>query len=391
MKFPFATLIKVSIFAAACLAATVALAFRLGGFAPFSERYTLNAVFDDAAGVHVGDVVKVAGVDVGRVTGYRIERGRAVVSFEVDKDVHVTTTSRAELRWRNIMGQRYLYLLPSGGGRRLRDGDTIPEDRTDEAGDIGEFLNRVGPVLQAIDPHKANQFVRAVNTALSGNEAAVSELISAGASLATDLGSIDREIESTIDSSDTVLRAFASQDRALTMLLEDLNSVGGTLQSSTKDINEVLTDFADVQQKLGYLLRHSEGNIDSSLNSLSAVARTLADNRRNLERTICTLPIGVAGYYQTSSWGEWFNVRISQFLLRDSEGNLLASQSELPSQRPAKAGPAFADCPGAPGATFAPRGRYGLPHSPALPLNGTPGETGYSGIIPLLLEGGKDA
>jgi hypothetical protein len=43
--------------------------------------------------------------------------------------------------------------------------------------------------------------------------------------------------------------------------------------------------------------------------------------------------MGLAGYFQTSSWGEWFNVRIYEVLIKDSHSKTIADQTELPQQR----------------------------------------------------------
>ena len=64
------------------------------------------------AGLHGGDAVKLAGVPVGEVTGIDVVKGQAVVRFEVDSDVDLPTDSTVAVRWRNLIGQRYLWLDP---------------------------------------------------------------------------------------------------------------------------------------------------------------------------------------------------------------------------------------------------------------------------------------
>src|SRR5207249_1883214 len=113
------------------------------------------------------------------------------------------------IRWRNVLGQRFIYLYPGHEtGRYFQDGQTVPLSQTEDAGDLNEFLNRLGPILRAIDPAKANAFLDAVNTALAGNEVSVRQLIDDSAVLATRLGGMDKQIQSLITSSDTILGTY---------------------------------------------------------------------------------------------------------------------------------------------------------------------------------------
>lgn len=342
---PTGVLAKVAAFTAISAVLTVLLAIRIGNLSLFSDRYTLEAAFTNATGVFAGDSVKLAGVDVGRVSGTRIEDGKAVVTFEVDRTVTLTDQSRVGIRWRNVLGLRYLYLFPGeGAGRTLEDGERIPVERTDTAGDIGELLNSLGPILRAIDPDKANAFLQAMNTALAGNEAIVRGLVSQGAVLATDLAEVDREIQSLIRSSDRILSAYAGQNRALGSVIDDLDVVGGSLAGMTSEVNSLITNFAVVQEELARLQRDSRGDIDAGLHSLNAVSATLAKNREALERTLCSTPMGVAPYFLTTSWGEWFNVRIVEFVVKDREGNEISSAAEDSSARDDEAPPVI-ECP----------------------------------------------
>jgi phospholipid/cholesterol/gamma-HCH transport system substrate-binding protein len=343
MRFSKPTLLKVVAFSFVCLIFTLVLGVRLGNFRLFADQRTYEAEFANASGVNVGDAVKVAGVDVGRVEGRRIEDGRAVISFSVQDDVKVTEDSTAAIRWRNVMGQRFVYLYP-GDEKRLEDGGRIPIAQTEPAGDIGELLNNIGPVLRAIDPDKANLVLDSVNTALRGNEHDARELLEYGSALAADLGAMDREIASMVDSSDEILAVFADQDDRLDSILDDLNTVGGALDRTTGELNTVITDFAEVQKHLNYLVTENRDQIDSSITNLGTVSRTLAENRADLARTLCTLPLGVASYAQTSSWGEMFNVRIVEFFLKDQNSNAIIQRSELPQQRGDTSTPSLSAC-----------------------------------------------
>jgi phospholipid/cholesterol/gamma-HCH transport system substrate-binding protein len=344
MRFSKGVLVKVLAFILVSAVMTVGLAMKIANVGLFGSTYELEAVFENATGVFEGDSVKLAGVDIGRVTGTEIEDGRAVVRFQVDEDVPISSESRIAIRWRNVIGLRFLYVYPIPGGRTLEDGDRVPITHTDSAGDIGELLNRLGPILKAIDPEKANQFLDAMNTALAGNEVVVRSLISQGSVLATDLGDMDQQIKSLLTSSDKIMAAYAGQNRNIGKIIEDLDVLGGELATMSDEINALVVNFAIVQQEMEELLVENRENIDTDLSYLNTVLRTFSRNRAGFARTLCTLPAGVLPYDDTSSWGEWFNVRIVKFIFKDHEGNEIASAQSSDANLPDRAPPAVT-CP----------------------------------------------
>jgi phospholipid/cholesterol/gamma-HCH transport system substrate-binding protein len=332
MNISKAMLVKVLLFAAFCLVLTVALGVKLANSRLFADTYNLSAEFEDATGVLKGDAVKLAGVDIGRVQSATMENGKAVVEFNLDKSVQLPVDSEVAIRWRNVLGQRYLYVYPGTEDKVFEEDALISSDQTRDVNDIGDFINRVGPILKAIDPEQANAFLDAVNTALSGNETQVRKLLDDGAKLAQTLGNEDEEIKGLITSADEVTGAYASQDEALGEIFDNLDDLGVVLRRRTQDINTLLVDFADVQDELRTLLVQNRGNIDSTIGGLERTLGTLSSNKKNLGKTLHSLPLGIMGYHQTSSWGEFFNVRLIKLLVQDSDSNDLVVQEETEGQ-----------------------------------------------------------
>jgi phospholipid/cholesterol/gamma-HCH transport system substrate-binding protein len=402
-RFSKKTLAKVLAFIAVSAVFTAVLAMKIGNLEFFQHQYHLSAVFDDASGVFKGDAVKLAGVDVGRVSDARIAGGHGVVDFVVDDSVKLTKDATVAIRWRNVLGQRFLYLYPgTGEGPKLQDGDTIGLDNTQAAGDLGQLLNELGPILKAIDPDKANAFLDAMNEALAGNEGTVRQLIGEGGGLAQRLAGMDDQIQSLISSSNTVLSTYARQDKSISGILDDLDSLGGSLGGMTQNINSLIVNFAQVQQELDRFLKENRGNIDSSLGQLQWLTQLLHSKRAELARTLCTLPAGVAPYFQTTSWGEWFNVRVIRFTIKDSNDKAIVSQGETPQERgDARAQHPYTCGTAVPGTGVNPDegqgdgtvpGVPGIPDIPAgLPGTDSSGFTGLGGFLQSVLQGVKRA
>ena len=302
-------MLKLAVYSLVCLVVLGWLVSIVGNTAFFAERSGYEAELDDATGLRVNDAVKIAGVEVGSVTGIDIEHGHAVVSFEVDDGTVLPSSTRSGVRWRSVLGQKYLYLYPGESGAPLEPGDRIPIEQSVPSADVGDFLNALGPVLQALDPDDANAFVQAVSEGVSGNEAQVRSLIDDSSSLATVLGGLDGQVGSIITNLDDVAGAVARRDDAVDELLVNLSSLSGDLAGRNQSLNALITDFADVQHRLERLLRENRGDLDGTIDDLRVIAEILAEHDTDLEGALATLPEGVAPYHLISSTGQWFGVR----------------------------------------------------------------------------------
>ena len=110
------TITKVGIFSAICMALAVAIVVKLGNLY-FGSTSGYSAMLADATGLSKGDPVKIAGIRSGTVNSIKLEHGAARVGFSLDKSVQMRATTQAGLRWRNVIGQKDLYVYPSNTGR----------------------------------------------------------------------------------------------------------------------------------------------------------------------------------------------------------------------------------------------------------------------------------
>ena len=119
--------VRLLIFILVTTIATGFLVVTIGNIS-FAASKEYKAVFSDATGVTKGDDVRVAGVKVGNVEDVEVvERTRALVTFKVAKDQQVTDSTDATIRYRNLVGQRYIALTQGvGGPDTLPPGATIP-------------------------------------------------------------------------------------------------------------------------------------------------------------------------------------------------------------------------------------------------------------------------
>ena len=286
---------------------TAWLAITIGNI-QFRDTYTLAATFDDVTGLLPNDNVKVAGVVVGKVSGIDVEDGKARVRFSVDDGVDIPKDSEAAIRWRNLLGQRYLYLYPGESGDLMEDGDVISETRS--VVDLGELFNRLGPVVAAIDPKQVNTFLEEFTGALDGNEQRLGQVIDDLGTLAAGLGSRDEQIGSLIEDLDVVAGTINERDRQIRQVLDDLVLLSTTFSANADVVDSAITDLGRFSGSLGELLANNRSQIDGTLASLASILDTVESKLGTLDGALANLDDSVTAIYRSGSYGEWLNQTI---------------------------------------------------------------------------------
>ena len=284
------------------------LAVTIGNIQLFKDQYELTAVFDDVTGLLPNDNVKVAGVVVGKVTGIRLERGEAVVDFVVDDAVKVPRDSQAVIRWRNLLGQRFLYLEPGEAATTLQDGDRITETRA--VVDLGELFNRLGPIVKAIEPSQVNAFLDSITAALDGNEDELRATIDDLATLTSALASRDEAIKRLIDNLNTVAGTITSRDVQIRTVLDNLLALATTFRENTDVLDAAITDLGDVSENFGSLLENNRAEIDRIVDSLETLVALVREKLPSLDVTVANLDEASQAIFRSASYGEFLNQEI---------------------------------------------------------------------------------
>ena len=89
-----------------------------------------SALFTDVSRLKPGQTVRVAGIRVGTVNSVSLRPDKKVlVKFDADRNVVLTTGTRAVVRYLNLVGDRYLELV-DGPGSTKRAAARVPRSRS---------------------------------------------------------------------------------------------------------------------------------------------------------------------------------------------------------------------------------------------------------------------
>jgi phospholipid/cholesterol/gamma-HCH transport system substrate-binding protein len=306
--------VKLVIFIIVTTLATSVLVVTIGNLS-FGATKEYKAVFSDATGVVNGDDVRIAGVKVGNVKDIEIfQQNKAIVTFKVDADSQLSASTFATIRYRNLVGQRYIALTQGvGAPSLLRDGATIPLDRTEPALDLTVLFNGFKPLFEALSPNDLNQLAYEIITVFQGEGGTLESLLAHTASVTSTLAGRDRIIGQLIDNLNEVMLTLGNRDDELSDLVIKLRRFVSGLSGDRQAILGSLDSISDLAVETSGLVSGARKPLVHDIKELRGVAGTLDRNKAELDRAIQVLPIKLEKVGRTAIYGSWFNFYLCNF------------------------------------------------------------------------------
>ncbi len=306
--------VKLLIFIIVTTLATGVLVVTIGNVS-FADTKDYKAVFSDATGVVKGDDVRVAGVKVGSVKDIEIvDRTNAMVSFKVDSDYPVTESTFATIRYRNLVGQRYIALTEGVGGPDvLAAGDTIPMERTQPALDLTVLFNGFKPLFQALSPSDLNKLSYELIQVFQGEGGTLESLLAHTASVTSTLASRDEVIGSLITNLNEVMTTLGQRDTELSSLLINLRKFVSGLSDDREAILGSLDSISELAVETSGLVTGIRPGLAKDIKQLRRVAGNLDAGKAEIDRALQVLPIKLEKIGRTAIYGSWFNFYMCNF------------------------------------------------------------------------------
>jgi phospholipid/cholesterol/gamma-HCH transport system substrate-binding protein len=305
---------KLLIFMIITTITTAMLVLTIGNIT-FGGSREYQAEFSDATGVVKGDDIRIAGVKVGNVKKVEIvHRTRAKVYFKIDDDALVTDDTHATIKFRNLVGQRYISLTQDGdSSERLKEGSTIPVSKTTPALDLTVLFNGFKPLFRALSPQDINKLSYEIVQVFQGEGGTLEGLLGHTASLTTTLADRDAVIGDLIDNLNEVLVTVGDRDEQLSDPIVSLRSLVGGLAKDRDAILDPLESISALAVETSDLLSGIRPSLTQDIKNLRLLTGNIVRNRSELDRALQVLPIKLTKVGRTAIYGSWFNFYLCQF------------------------------------------------------------------------------
>lgn len=235
---------------------------------------TYSAYVQSAVGLENGDVVTIAGVRVGSVTGLSLAGSVAKVSFSVSGGRRLGDDTRVNVKVLNPVGVEYLELVPEGPGRLQ---GTIPVSRTTIPGTLVSDLNQfTSQTRQTNIPQLVHSLEVLTQTVAANSPAQAKAALDGVAALSGVLASRQQEIEQLNTQAFQLTSLLNGHNGQLVDLLVQSNVLLQVLNQRKAAIDNLLSTTSRLTDQINHLIVGDRAELDPMLSNLQALSAFLA-------------------------------------------------------------------------------------------------------------------
>lgn len=287
--------VRAGVFVLIALAILGAASLWIAAYRPFGERRVAYEVeMKDSGGVRSGDLVRIAGVEVGRIEQVRLRPGDewpVAIRVALGADVSLTAGSSARISRSGLLGGSYLEIvpgpagaapLPAGARLRGRSGESVGQTlrRLDEVADRAVVLldqttavverigERADPLLVRLEALLSEGNVEAASVTLATLRRTVDETGPRLPGLVVQIESLAAELEAGVEGFPELRAELLALTRELRQVAgPEGERLSGVLASTEKAMEAAGGAFATVEG--------ASGELEATLRDLRAAAASL--------------------------------------------------------------------------------------------------------------------
>jgi len=255
-----------------------------------------TAQFAQAASLQPGNIVTVAGIEVGTVRSLKLAGDHVEVAFTVKDDVKLGKDTKASIQLQTFLGGRYMALMPAGSGS-VPD-NTINLAHTEVPYDLQELLDDGSVLLDQLDSDQLGESLAILGKQVNGLPDIVPEamdnlhrLSSVVADRRDQLGELFESTELVanvlhrqqaktgvlIDQGQSLLGEFVASQAAFRSMLAGLTSLAVNLERIVVDDRPMLEDMLQNIRELTDLLAQNDDLVSSILQVAPVTVRNLTN------------------------------------------------------------------------------------------------------------------
>lgn len=315
------TAIKLGAFSLVLLLFTAIIVVVFGQFR-FDRTNGYTAEFSNASGLRAGQFVRASGVEIGKVESVELADGgqRVKVNFNVDRTLPLFQSTTAQIRYQDLIGNRYLELQRGdgdGADRVLPPGGFIPLSRTQPALDLDALIGGFKPLFKALDPDKVNNIASSIVTVFQGQGGTINDILDQTASLTSALADRDQAIGEVITNLNTVLATTVKHQKEFDQTVNNFEVLITGLKNRADPLAGATADISNAAGTLGDLLADDRPLLKDTFAKLETLQQPLVDKQQDLDALLTKLPnslklIGRAG----GIYGDFFNFYLCDLTLK---------------------------------------------------------------------------
>lgn len=315
LNFSFTDMRPLTLGVLAAIVTTVAVvaAFAVGTLRIFDDTYSMTAVLEETGDLRSGDVVRMAGIEIGRVTNVvpDFDTGVVVVRFEIDQGIEVGHDATAEVSLATLLGGRYLRIdgpVEAPFMEDLPDDERrIPIERTRLPIGVQDALGQLTGTIEQIDADGIDDLLRASAEIAGDNADQFDPLLTDVVTLTDTLNSRRDQIDALLGATTELTETLADKDDTIEALIQSSASLLAQLSDRRDDLATLLGSGSDAVQTLDGLVTRNRSELEQILAAADVTTDVLRQRLPELNQSLALLGPTLAQAGTSGDSGPWID------------------------------------------------------------------------------------
>lgn len=231
---------------------------------------TIYVQVPDTLALNVNSRVRVADVFVGTVRKIELKDWTPTLTLSVEPQVKLPANATAKIGQSSILGTQHVELAapPNPSAQPLRDGATIPLDRTSAFPTVERTLASVATVLRGGGIPNLEIIQNEVNNLLTGNADQIRAFLNKLNVFTAELNKQRNDIARAIESTNNLFAYVASRNNTIDQLLVDLPPLASYLANSRDRLADAVVALGRFGKVTGETLAAASPDLRTNLDIL---------------------------------------------------------------------------------------------------------------------------
>ncbi|MDA3657823.1 MCE family protein [Mycobacterium xenopi] len=281
-----------------------------------SRDKTYSAYFAEAGGLVAGNAVQVSGFRAGQVSRVELDGPRVLVTFHVNRNVHLGDRTEAAIKLKTVLGSRFLAITPRGAREQT---GPIPLERTVSAYQLPDALGELTKTISGLDTNQLSNSLAVLSGTLSSTPAPLRAAVAGVARFARTLDERDSQLRNLLSSANKATKVLAERSDEVVNLVANTNALLIQLRTQSSALDQVSNNLSALAQQLKGFIGENRDTLKPALDKLNEVLAIVDNRKERVQKALVGLNTYALGLGEAVSSGPFFiayvvNLLPGQFL-----------------------------------------------------------------------------
>src|ERR1700744_4174525 len=268
--------------------------------------------FTDSGGINTGDKVRIAGVDVGKVEGLKIDGDHILLKFSIGTN-SIGTESRLAIKTDTILGKKILD-VEARGTKALRPGEALPLGQSTTPYQIYDAFFDVTKAAQGWDIDTVKQSLHVLSQTIDQTYPHLSAALDGVAKFSDTIGKRDEEVKHLLAQANQVATILGDRSDQVDRLLVNTKTLLAAFNERGRAIDALLSNVAAFSEQVKGLINDNP-NLNHVLEQLRTVSDILVQRKDDLAKGLTEVGAFLPSLNEAIASGPFFKVVLHNLAL----------------------------------------------------------------------------